>query len=357
MADHFHKLIVDEVRRETADAVSIRFSVPVPLKAAFAFRAGQHLTVRREFGGEDLRRNYSVCVAPGDGELRIAVKEIAGGVFSSFLNHALRPGDILEVMPPHGSFTWEFDAHARRTYVAFAGGSGITPVLSLLKTALGTELKSHFHLVYGNRLSQSTIFFETLAGLKDRYLDRFQLTHVFEDEADEIALFNGRLDREKCDELLNQFGGARRAAAYFICGPGPMMDATERALLARAVPRELILIERFTATPLSREAEEAARDLSAKAAGRKMSVTLSGRRFSVVFDAQHGNILDSVRAAGQPAPFACKGGVCATCRAKVTAGRVEMKQNYALSPREVAEGFVLTCQSTPLTDDVALTYD
>ena len=357
MADKFHKLRISEIRRETPEAVSLLFEVPPALAASFAFRAGQHVTLRREIGGEEVRRNYSVCAAPGAGELRIAIKEIAGGAFSRVAARELKSGDMLDVMAPHGSFTWEFGAKARRTFVAFAGGSGITPILSLIKTALAAEPQAHFILFYGNRSSGSTIFFEALEGLKDTYLARFQLIHVFEDEADEIALFNGRLDREKCDTLLSHFVASLEVEAYFICGPGPMMDAAEAALLARGCPREKILIERFTATPLSREQEEAARALSEKAAGRKMSVTLGGRRFSVAFDPARGNILDSVRAAGQPAPFACKGGVCATCRARVISGRVEMKQNYALSAREIAEGFVLTCQSTPLTDDVALTYD
>lgn len=357
MADAFYPLTVAEVRRETPDAVSVRLAVPEALRAQFAFRAGQHLTFRRAMNGEEIRRNYSLCVAPRDGEWRIAVKRIANGAFSGFVNAELKAGDTIEAMPPHGSFTWEFDAGAKRAYVAFAGGSGITPILSLLKTALGEEPRSTFTLFYGNRASRDVIFLEDLAAIKDRYMDRFRLFHFLEDEEEEIALFNGRLDRAKCDEILSALIEPAGVDAFFICGPGPMMDAAEAALAARSVPRERILIERFLTTPLTQEQLAAARALEKKAAGLVMSVTIGGKRAKVAFDPAKGSILDSVRAAGFPAPYACKGGVCATCRARVTQGRVEMKQNFGLTPKEVAEGFVLTCQAAPVTEGVALTYD
>jgi ring-1,2-phenylacetyl-CoA epoxidase subunit PaaE len=327
------------------------------LRATFAFRAGQHLTLRREIGGEELRRNYSVCAAPGDGVLKIGVKKIAGGVFSAWVNDELKAGDELEAMAPHGSFCWNFDPDAAREYTAFAGGSGITPVLSLLKTALASEPLSRFTLFYGNRNSVGIMFLEEIAGLKDRYLDRLSVFHFLEDEEEEIALFNGRLDRAKAEEILATLVRAEHVDTFFICGPGPMMDAIETALTARGVDKSRILIERFTTGPLSAAQAAAARALEEKAAGLKMSVTLNGRRMNVSFDPAKHSILDNVRAAGLPAPFACKGGVCATCRAKVTAGEVSMKVNYGLSQAELAEGYVLTCQATPVSDGVALTYD
>jgi ring-1,2-phenylacetyl-CoA epoxidase subunit PaaE len=357
MPDVFHQLTVAEVRRETPDSVSVRLVVPEALRATFKFRAGQHLTVRREIGGEEVRRNYSLCGAPFEGEMRIAVKQIANGVFSGFVNKSLRLGDVLEAMAPHGSFTWSFDPQARRTYVGFVGGAGITPVLSLLKTALHEEPRSRFTLLYGNRASRDIMFLEELAGLKDRFLDRFRLFHFLEDEEEEIDIFNGRLDAAKCREVLERLIDPLAADAFFICGPGPMMDAVEAALHERGVDRNRILIERFLATPLTQAQLAAARALEAKAAGLVMSVTLGGRKARVVFDPAKGNILDSVRAAGYPAPYACKGGVCATCRARLTAGTVAMKQNYALTSKEVAEGYVLTCQAAPTTQGVALTYD
>lgn len=357
MSIDFHKLRVAEVRRETPDAVSVRLELPAELRSAFRFRAGQHLTFRREFGGEEVRRNYSLCVAPSEGVLKIGVKQIAGGVFSSWANTELKAGDEIEVMAPHGSFCWSFDADAQHEYVAFAGGSGITPILSLMKTALATELRSRFTLFYGNRNSMGVMFLEEIAALKDRFLDRLSVYHFLEEEEEEIELFNGRLDRVKTDEILSALVRADNVDAFFVCGPGPMMDAIEAALLANGVDKTRILIERFTTGPLSAAQAAAARALEEKAAGLKMSVTLNGRRVQVAFDPEKHSILDNVRAAGLPAPFACKGGVCATCRAKVTAGEVQMKANYGLSEQEVAEGYVLTCQATPVSEGVVLTYD
>jgi len=356
MSIDFHKLRVAEVNRETPDAVSVRFETPEHLRAAFAFKPGQHLTFRREIGGEEVRRNYSVCVSPSEGVLKIGVKKIAGGAFSSWVNDELKAGDEIDVMAPHGSFCWSFEAEAQREYVGFAGGSGITPVLSLMKAALEIEPKSRFTLFYGNRVSASIMFLEEIAGLKDRYIDRLSVFHFLEDEEEEIDLFNGRLDRAKADEVLAKLAPAQ-ADAYFICGPGLMMDAVEDALNARKVEKTRILIERFTTGPLSKAQAAAARTLEKNAAGLKMSVTLNGRRMNVTFDPAKSSILDNVRAAGLPAPFACKGGVCATCRAKVIAGDVRMKVNYGLSEQEVADGFVLTCQATPVSEGVVLTYD
>jgi ring-1,2-phenylacetyl-CoA epoxidase subunit PaaE len=357
MPDAFHPLMVAEIRRETPDAVSVRLTVPEALRAAFDFRAGQHLTFRREIGGKEVRRNYSLCAAPFEGEVRIAVKQIANGVFSGFVNRDLRPGDVLEVMAPHGSFTWSFDPKARRSYVGFVGGAGITPVISLLKTALHEEPRSHFTLLYGNRASRDIMFLEDLAALKDRFIDRFRLFHFLEDEEEEIDLFNGRLDSAKCRDVLERLIDPLAADAFFICGPGPMMDAVEAALLEKGVDRSRILIERFLTTPLTEAQLAAARDRERKAAGLVMAITLGGRKARVAFDPAQGSILDSVRAAGHPAPYACKGGVCATCRARVTAGKVAMKRNFGLTPKEVAEGYVLTCQAAPTTEGVALTYD
>jgi ring-1,2-phenylacetyl-CoA epoxidase subunit PaaE len=209
----FHRLRVGEVKRETSDAVSVRFDLPEHLREAFTFRAGQHLTFRREFGGEEVRRNYSVCVSPSEGVLKIGVKKIAGGVFSGWVNDELKAGDELEVMAPHGSFCWSFDPETRREYVAFAGGSGITPILSLLKTALAMEPNSRFTLFYGNRNSPGVMFLEEIAGLKDRYLDRLSIFHFLEEEEEEIELFNGRLDRAKAEEILSTLTSPRASTS------------------------------------------------------------------------------------------------------------------------------------------------
>jgi ring-1,2-phenylacetyl-CoA epoxidase subunit PaaE len=357
MSAAFHSLRIAEIRRETPDAVSLRFDLPSEMREAFTFQPGQHLTLRTEIAGEDIRRNYSVCVAPHEGELRIAVKQIAGGAFSGWANSELKVGDLIEVMAPHGAFTWPFDPEAARRYVAFAGGSGITPIASLLKTAMAVEPKSRFMLLYGNRSAAQVMFLEELAGLKNRYMDRLEIFHFLEDEDEEVELFNGQLNAQKTEAVLTDLVRPGEVDAFFICGPGPMMDAVEAGLKARGVPPSRIFIERFTIGPLSAAQAAAARRLEEKASGLSITVVLDGRRSRIVFDAEKGNVLESARAAGIPAPFACKGGVCATCRAKLVSGEVEMKANYALTPAELAQGYVLTCQAVPVGEGVVLDYD
>lgn len=356
MSAHFHPLRVAQIVAETPDANSIRFEVPAELRDAFAFKAGQHLTLKAEIGGEDVRRNYSLCTTPGSGEWMVTVKRIGGGLFSNWVGDTLKAGDTIEVMPPHGSFTTEFDATARRHVVGIAGGSGITPVMSLVCTLLESERDSRFTLLYGNRDSSSIIFLEELAKLKDRYLDRLETYHFLDAEEGDFELFNGMLDRARVDQALDQLIGSLDAVSdWFICGPGPMMDAAESALLDRGVERARIHIERFTADRPPESLVNQMAVLQSKAAGIVMSVTLDGRTRKVPFTSS--NILDSAREAGLPAPFACKAGVCATCRAKVIGGKVEMAARYGLTDDEVAEGYVLTCQSVPDGDGVAVDYD
>ena len=353
MAEHFYSLRVAEIVPETDEANSILFEVPEELKSAFRFKAGQHLTLRADIGGEEVRRNYSLCVAPDAGEIRVTVKRIAKGVFSNWVGDELKPGDTLDVMTPHGSFTTEFDSAAERRYVGFAGGSGITPVISLIRTALAAEPRSRFTLFYGNRDSNSVIFLEALAALKDRYMGRFELYHFLSDEEGDVELFNGMLNRETCDEAIEHLVDDPTAIdAWFICGPGPMMDAAEKALLEKDVAKDRIHIERFTAGRPSAALAAQIAALQEEAAGQTISVTLDGRTRKVEFSAA--NILDSAREAGLPAPFACKAGVCATCRAKVTKGKVEMAARYGLTDEEVAAGYVLTCQSVPVGEGVAV---
>jgi ring-1,2-phenylacetyl-CoA epoxidase subunit PaaE len=356
MSVHFHALKVAEIVPETSEANSIRFEIPVELREQFAFKAGQHLTLRTTINGEEVRRNYSLCTAPADNDWMVTVKRIGGGLFSNWVGDSLRPGDTVDVMVPHGSFTTDFDPARRRHLVGIAGGSGITPVMSLIKTLLREEPQSRFTLFYGNRDSSSVIFLETLAGLKDKYLGRFEIYHFLDAEDQDIELFNGMLNRERLDEALAALvPDAAEVDGWFICGPGPMMDAAEGALLDRNIPKERIHIERFTADrPAGAVAREMAQ-LQTQAEGVTVAVTLDGRTRRVPFTA--GNILDSARASGLPAPFACKAGVCATCRAKVTRGKVEMAVHYGLTDEEVADGYVLTCQSVPVGDGVAVDYD
>jgi ring-1,2-phenylacetyl-CoA epoxidase subunit PaaE len=353
----FHALSVRDVRRETANAVSIAFAVPSALADLFAFKAGQYLTLKAEINGEDVRRTYSICAAPGDNDLRIAVKRVPGGIFSTYANEALRPGDRLELLPAAGHFTENFVPGRAQTYAAFAAGSGITPVISLIKTALTVEPDSRFTLFYGNRRSGEILFLEELAALKNRFMARLEIFHFLSGEEDDIALFNGRFSPEKCAEITATLLEAPAIDRFFICGPEPMMLAAESALLQAGVAPSRILLERFAAAGTSPAQNAHSRQAVQAAAGRRMGVVLEGKRVSVAFDAARGNILDSVRAAGLAAPYACKGGVCATCRARLISGSVEMRRNYGLTLEEVAQGFILTCQSTPNGDDVVLTYD
>jgi len=356
MSVHFHTLKVAEIVPETAEANSIRFEIPPELRDQFAFKAGQHLTLRATIGGEEVRRNYSLCTAPADSDWMVTVKRIGGGLFSNWVGDQLQSGDTIEVMVPHGSFTTDFDASKRRHLVGIAGGSGITPVMSLVKTLLREEPNSRFTLLYGNRDSSSVIFLEALAGLKDKHLGRLEIYHFLDQEEQDIELFNGMLNRERLEEAIaGLVPDSQEVDGWFICGPGPMMDAAEGALLDRNIAKERIHVERFTADrPPEAVAKEMAQ-LQTQAEGVSVAVTLDGRTRRVPFTA--GNILDSARAAGLPAPFACKAGVCATCRAKVTKGKVEMAVHYGLTDEEVAEGYVLTCQSVPLADGVAVDYD
>jgi ring-1,2-phenylacetyl-CoA epoxidase subunit PaaE len=356
MAEHFHALRVAEVVPETSEANSIRFEIPHELRERFAFKAGQHLTLRATLNGEEVRRNYSLCTAPDENDWLVTVKRIGGGLFSNWVGDQLKAGDVVDVMPPHGSFTTDFDPANKRHLVGIAGGSGITPVMSLIKSTLKYEPQSRFTLLYGNRDSSSVIFLEALAALKDKHLGRFEIYHFLDQEEQDIDLFNGMLDRARCEEAIEHLvPDAPEVGGWFICGPGPMMDAAEGALLDRNIPKERIHIERFTADRPPEAVTREIAELQTKAEGVTVSVTLDGRTRKVPFTA--GNILDSARASGLPAPFACKAGVCATCRAKVTKGKVEMAARYGLTDEEVAAGYVLTCQSVPLGDGVAVDYD
>lgn len=356
MSTTFHPLRVVALTAETAEAVTVTLEPDPADQAAFAFAAGQHLTLRAEIDGEDVRRNYSLCLPPGSGRLRVAIKGVAGGVFSTWARQALKPGATIESMTPRGHFTWAFTPEAAHTYLAFAGGSGITPILSLIATGLAMEPGSRFTLLYGNRSSSSIMFLEELADLKDRYMGRLQVYHFLTGEADDVELFNGRLDADRIADVLESLVDPRAVDVAFICGPQGMMDAAERAMLEAGVHPDRVLVERFGAGPAVAGSAQH-RAVAAQAEGLSVQVTLEGRRRRVAFHAESGNILDSARAAGLPAPYACKAGVCATCRARLISGRVQMAANYGLSADEVEAGYILTCQAVPLTEDVVVDYD
>lgn len=356
MSIGFHPLKILEVRRETDEAISVTLDPTPALAGEFAFTPGQHLTFRATINGEDVRRNYSICVAPG-GKLKVGIKRLSGGAFSSWAFETLKPGGTLETMPPRGHFTWTFGPDNEHSYLFFAGGSGITPILSLIEAGLATEPNSRFTVLFGNRTSGSIMFLEDLARQKDRYLDRLQVYHFLTAEADDIELFNGRLDAARIADVLSSLIDPKSIDAVFICGPSAMMDTAEHAMIDAGISPEQIFVERFAADRPSATDEQAELAAAEHAAGMKIRVTIDGRRRDIEFQPEAGSILESARLSGLPAPFACKAGVCATCRAKLLAGEVRMRANYGLSPEEVAQGYVLTCQAIPLGEGVALDYD
>ena len=362
----FHPLRVRAVEPDTAEAVIVSFDVPPDLRNAFAFTQGQYLTLRGDVDGQDLRRSYSICAGVDDGELRVGVRKVRGGVFSNWINAQLKPGDTVNVMAPQGRFFVPLDPASRRHHVGIAGGSGITPILSIMKTVLAREPLSRFTLIYGNRLLQSTMFKEEIEDLKNRYMTRLVLQHVFSDEHTDAPLNRGVMNREKIGEFLASVVPATAIDHVFVCGPFQMNDEAEAALLAAGVPEERIHIERFgvalpagTATAGGAAAGGAvlheARPGDAEQA--RIVIVRDGLQREISFRKGQPSILDAASAAGLEVPYSCTSGVCGTCRAKMVEGEVRMERNFALDKKEVANGFVLTCQAHPLTERVVLSFD
>ena len=351
----FHRLTVTDVRRETDEAVSIAFHVPDELKDSFRFIQGQYLTLRATVAGEELRRPYSVCVAPEEGELRICVKRLHGGRFSSFVNDKVKPGHTIDVMAPIGRFHAPDEPGAARHYVGFAGGSGITPVMSNLRAVMGREPQSRFTLFYGNRTARSIIFRDELADLKDRFMGRLRVFHVLSGEGLENDLFGGLMDEAKVRELSMRLIDVGDVDWFFICGPGPMMDGAAAALAGLGVPESKVRIESFGDRPYASQLAPPPADDAAPAADVEVRFAGITTRIRVPFAGQP--ILDAVHAARIDAPYACKGGVCCSCRARLVEGEVEMDIVYGLEPDEIAAGYILTCQSHPTTPRVVIDYD
>jgi ring-1,2-phenylacetyl-CoA epoxidase subunit PaaE len=352
----FHPLRVARVEPETRDAVAITFAVPPELRESFRYREGQHLTLRTSINGADFRRSYSICSAVHDDCLRIAVKRNPGGIFSAWANETLREGDTLEVMPPRGHFNVTLEPQRARRYLAFAAGSGITPILSIVKTILAVEPGSSVTLFYGNRASSTVMFKEELCALKDTYLSRFSVLHVLSREAQDIPLLNGRIDRQKADALLAHWISDLNAIdTAFVCGPDGMMCAVADALKGRGFPEAKIRIERF-ATSIPHH-EHTPKPVEPGHAQCEVTAIIDGAAKSFVIDRSKENIVDGALRNGIELPYSCKGGVCSTCRAKVVSGQVDMDVNFALEDYEIARGFVLTCQSYPVTERVTVDYD
>ncbi|GAA2386173.1 1,2-phenylacetyl-CoA epoxidase subunit PaaE [Dactylosporangium salmoneum] len=354
----FHRLAVLDVERLTDDAVAVTFDVPPPLREVFGFRAGQHLTVRRHTGEEEIRRSYSICSTPSqlrdEGVLRVGIKRVAGGAFSTYALAELAPGDEVDVLPPLGHFTTAFEPDRARHYAAVAAGSGITPVLSLAATALQTEPGSRVTLVYGNRAAGTVMFAEELADLKDRYPQRLHVAHVLSREAQESPLLSGRLDEARIGAILDALLPPDTVDEWFLCGPQGMVLDAKVALSVRgvedsAVHTELFHVEDAPVRPRPAQPET-------PESGAEVEILLDGRATTLTM-AHDERILDAALRARPELPYACKGGVCSTCRAKVVSGKVEMARNFALEPDELAAGYVLTCQAMPITDKVVVDYD
>ncbi|HRC37373.1 MAG: phenylacetate-CoA oxygenase/reductase subunit PaaK [Rubrivivax sp.] len=348
---HFHPLRVAAVRPDGDDARVVTFDVPADQAASFRFEPGQYLTLRAIVGGAELRRSYSICAAPGEA-LRVGVRQVPGGAFSSWLQQTLRPGDLLDVMEPQGRFGAAL-ARRPRHVLAVAGGSGITPILSILKSLLAGDPKAQATLLYGNRSAASTMFKEELEDLKNRHLTRLSLHPVFSREVVDSPLNAGRLDAAKVASFLRLAGPVDEA---FVCGPHAMNDEVEAALLAAGVPPERLHVERFGIPPTAADATlHAPKEGDATTA--RISIVRDGLTREVAFQPSDESILAAAARAGLDVPYSCRSGVCATCRAKLLEGRVRMDRNFALEQADLDAGFVLTCQAHPLTDRVVVSFD
>ncbi|WP_068312982.1 1,2-phenylacetyl-CoA epoxidase subunit PaaE [Polycladidibacter hongkongensis] len=350
----FHRLNVTAVEKTTRDAVVVTLQPQAREAQDFAFKQGQYLTFRQSIGGEEVRRSYSICSGVDDGVLQIGVKKVPGGVFSSFANDELKAGDTLEAMAPEGRFYTELQPDNVKSYLGFAVGSGITPILSIVKSTLAREPESEFTLVYANRSVGSIMFREELEDLKNTYMGRFTLIHVLKADAQEIDLFTGRLSPEKLEELFAHWVDVKAADTAFICGPEPVMHMVNEALQKQGMAREDIKFELFgtaaTATPRPT-------DSASEAQGCEATIKLDGTARTVTMARQGVSMLEAALAADMDVPYSCKGGVCSTCKAKVLEGETEMVANYALEDYEVEAGYVLSCQCYPISERVVIDFD
>jgi len=353
----FHKLSVQEVKRETNDTVTVSFAIPAELKDDYRFHQGQYLTLRKEIQNEDVRRSYSICSAINE-EPRVAIKLVDGGLFSTFANTELKAGDELDVMTPMGKFYVPIDAKSERHYVLFAAGSGITPIISILKSVLIHEPKSKVTLFFGNKNFSSIIFREELEDLKDRYIGRFRLFNVLSREGADLEIFSGRIDQAKCQVFFEKLVNVNDCDEVFICGPEQMINEVQLGMKAIGIPDEKVHFELFT-SPKGSLSKESVIEVPEEHKGRmaKIQVILDGAEidFDLAYDSQA--ILDAALERGADLPYSCKGGVCRTCLAKLEKGSVRMDVNYALEPGEIEAGFILTCQSHPTSDECIVNYD
>ncbi|HEY8893669.1 MAG TPA: 1,2-phenylacetyl-CoA epoxidase subunit PaaE, partial [Niastella sp.] len=360
LATHFHQLTIADIRKETPECVSIAFEVPEELKTAYLFKQGQNLTLRTVINNEEVRRSYSICSCPTDNELRVAIKKAPYGKFSVWANNILKKGDVVEVMPPTGTFFTELNPAHKKKYLAFAAGSGITPVISIIKTTLLTEPESSFTLVYGNQNRNSIIFKEQLEALKNKYINRLAVHFLLSREQTDAAIYSGRINDEKLNLLSEKLIDVRGMDDIFICGPEQMIFTVMNWLQQYGIEKKKIHFELFTtpgekAEAGSRKSEVSKEDSSVLKS--KLTVKLDGIAFDFELPYDGQTILEAALQQGADLPFSCKGGVCSTCKAKLIEGQVDMDINYALEQEEVDAGFILTCQSHPRTNKVVVDFD
>ena len=353
----FHKIKVKEVYKETSDCSVITFDVPENLVEKFQFRQGQHLTLKADINGEDTRRSYSLCSSPVDKQWQVAVKTIPEGVFSTFVNSTLKSGDTLEIMEPSGMFGVEVDSEKAKNYLFFAAGSGITPVLSMIKTHLALEPNATCKLFYVNRTAKSIIFKEALEQLRNQYFGRLEIYYFLTKERRDIELFNGRFNDEKMGILTKNFIDIPDTSEVFLCGPEIMVDYVGDYLIKAGLPKELIHFELFVTGLSEEDIKRSERLAKQNVEGVEVTIVDAGKEFQFTMTKDFDNILDAALAAGADLPFACKGGVCSTCKCQIIEGSVEMKINYALSDKEVGQNLVLSCQAVPTSKKVKVDFD
>ena len=353
----FYPLTVTDIAHDTRDAVVLTLAPRAADAERFAFTPGQYLTFRKDFDGEELRRSYSICAGTGEGVLKVGIKRVGGGAFSSFAKSELHVGDTLEATPPQGRFGVPAGTKAHR-YLGFAAGSGITPILSIVKSVLEGDINAEFTLVYGNRSVAQVMFRRELADLKDRYLNRLNVIHVFSGEAQEIELFSGRINKEKCKALFGPWVQPENADLAFICGPQGMREEVSAALEEAGMAKERIKFELFGAAQPGR-AKMKADAAAARAAGDmvKATIIIDGNPHTFQMPRKGQSVLEAAREHDIDAPHSCCNGVCSTCMARVKSGEVEMAQNFALEDYEVERGVVLTCQSYPVSDEITIEYE
>lgn len=354
----FHSLRVSDITRETSDCISVAFEVPENLVDDYHFIPGQYLTLEKEIGGEKIRRSYSLCSSPVDGELRVAIKQVPGGKFSTFANQELTVGAEIDVMTPEGKFYTKLDPSNKKNYVAFAAGSGITPIFSIMKSVMAIEPESTFTLFFGNKTTQSIMFRDAIDALKNEHMNRLEVHHILSREDQGTDMLKGHLDEAKCISFSQKFFNINEVDEYFICGPEAMINCINDSLLKLGAEKAHVHYELFT-SPSQNIAHKTkvSADKKSDALTSSVTVILDGEETHFEIPSNGKNVLDAALDAGADVPYACKGAVCCTCRAKVLEGSVEMDMNYALEDDEVEDGFVLTCQTHPTSEKVVISYD